>query len=313
MQGKLSNRIRILRFHNGEMSQAELGQRIGLTRQTIAAIEAMGSSPDWLVVDHYALDSHWENALRTSVGRIMVIDDLADRRHDCDLLLDQNLVAEMQTRYDGKVPASCTKLLGPEYALLQPIYAELHDRIPPKKGPIRRIFIFFGGADSENITGRTLAAFLDLNRQDIEVDVVIAGSSTHAQSIRQQIAGKANIHLHTDLPTLAPLMAKSDLAIGAGGATSWERLCLGLYTVVITLAKHQCPVAMELGKLGLINWLGHKDEVSERAIRQTLSELLEARGPQFRQKPHPALSDGRGIERVCNHLYDNSRECGAVF
>jgi len=45
MEGKISNRIRILRFHNDEMSQAELGQRIGVTRQTIAAIEAGKYSP----------------------------------------------------------------------------------------------------------------------------------------------------------------------------------------------------------------------------------------------------------------------------
>ena len=110
--------------------------------QTRVAIEPEGGNPDWLVVDHYALDERWESALRASVGRIMVIDDLADRRHNCELLLDQNLVAQMHTRYADKVPTACGMLLGPEYALLQPIYAELHDRIPPRGGPVRRIFIF---------------------------------------------------------------------------------------------------------------------------------------------------------------------------
>ncbi|HPZ14727.1 MAG TPA: UDP-2,4-diacetamido-2,4,6-trideoxy-beta-L-altropyranose hydrolase, partial [Bacillota bacterium] len=121
-------------------------------RQTGAVIRTLGIKPTWLVVDHYGLDYRWEEALRPLVGRIFVIDDLADRAHDCDLLLDQNLFADMQTRYAGKVPADCRLLLGPEYALLQPIYAELHDRIPPREGPVRRILISFGGADRDNLT-----------------------------------------------------------------------------------------------------------------------------------------------------------------
>jgi spore coat polysaccharide biosynthesis predicted glycosyltransferase SpsG len=107
--------------------------------QTRVAIEASGAKPDWLVVDHYAIDQRWERTLRTSAWRIMSIDDLADRAHDCDLLLDQNLVAQMYTRYRSKVPAACGLLLGPEYALLQTSYAELYDRVPPREGPIRRI------------------------------------------------------------------------------------------------------------------------------------------------------------------------------
>ena len=213
--------------------------------QTRAAIEASGVKPDWLVVDHYALDQRWESALRKSAGRIMAIDDLADRVHDCDLLLDQNLVAQMHTRYRDKVPAACGLLLGPEYALLQPIYAELHDRIPPREGPIRRIFISFGGADSDNLTGRSLSAFLSLNRPDIEVDVVITTSGPYAETIRRQVAGHGNIHLHSDLPTLALLMTKADLAIGAGGATVGSALRLGLPTLVMTLAKTSVPSLMD--------------------------------------------------------------------
>ena len=222
--------------------------------QTGAVIKTLGARPDWLVVDHYALDSRWERALRPLVGRIFVIDDIADRDHDCDLLLDQNLFADMQTRYADKVPADCRLLLGPEYALLQPIYAELHDRIPPREGPIRRILISFGGADRDNLTGRALVAFLGLNRPDIDVDVVISGSSPYASEIRALVAGRTNIHLHSNLPTLAPLMTRADLAIGAAGITSWERLCLGLPALVVTLAENQRPFAEELQPLWLVRW-----------------------------------------------------------
>ncbi len=64
--------------------------------QTLAALN--GELADWLVVDHYALDSAWEESLRPACRRLLVIDDLADRDHRCDLLLDQNLVAKMAER-----------------------------------------------------------------------------------------------------------------------------------------------------------------------------------------------------------------------
>lgn len=270
--------------------------------QTQRAIEALGVRPDCLVVDHYALDYRWENVLRASVGRIMAIDDLADRVHDCDLLLDQNIVPHIYTRYTDKVPATCGLLLGPEYSLLQPIYSELHGRIPPREGAILRIFIFFGGADHRNLTGHTLAAFLSLNRPDVEVDIVVSVGSPHMESLRRQAAGHNNIHLHSGLPTLAPLMAKADLAIGASGATSWERLCLGLPTLVVTLTENQCAIADGLSQHGLIRWLGHQDAVDELVIARALAPLLQQNLDEDWSLRCLATVDGLGARRVCSAL-----------
>ena len=270
--------------------------------QTHAVIEASGAKPHWLVVDHYAIGRRWESALRTSAERIMVIDDLADRLHDCDLLLDQNLVAQMHTRYADKVPVGCHMLLGPEYALLQPIYTELHDRMPPREGPIRRILIFFGGTDCDNLTGRTLAAFLRLNRPDIDVDVIITASYPHAAAIRQQVAGHANIHVHSSLPTLAPLIAKANLAVGAGGATSWERLCLGLPTLVVTLAENQRSIADGLSQRGLIRWLGHGHEVSESTITRALGQVIDEGLDRTWSLRCLEAVDANGVNRVCAAL-----------
>jgi len=208
----------------------------------------------------------------------------------------------MQTRYAGKVPADCRLLLGPEYALLQPIYAELHDRIPPREGPVRHILISFGGSDRDNLTGRALAAFLSLNRPDIDVDVVISDSSPYASEIRTQVAGHANIHLHSNLPTLAPLMARADLAIGAAGTTSWERVCLGLPALVVTLAENQRPIADGLFRSGLVRWLGHKDEVSEQGIRQVLVELIEEGIDKEWSLRCRATVDGQGLTRIGDAL-----------
>lgn len=266
--------------------------------QTCAGIGAMGIKPDWLIVDHYALDEQWEQSLRPFVDRVFAIDDLADRKHDCDVLLDQNLVENIQARYNKKVSRYCTLLLGPQYALLQRIYADLRDRIPPREGPIKRILIFFGGADERNLTGLALQALINLNRPDIKADVVFRGDSYHADNIRKQAEGRANVHLHSNLPSLASLVAQADLALGASGATSWERLCLGLPTLVVTLAENQKPIAECLHRRKLAHWLGHVDEVSVGQLEQVLAERIEQGIDIVDSLNCRATVDGRGAERV---------------
>lgn len=269
--------------------------------QTLAVIEAMGIKPDWLVVDHYGIDREWEKQLRPAVARIMVIDDLADRPHDCDVLLDQNLVAEMERRYDARLPAACRQLLGPRYALLQPDYALRHERAVPREGAVRRILIYFGGADVNNLTGRSLDAFLRLDRRDIDVDVVV-GNGMHAEAIHQRAANRPNVHLHGRLSTLAPLIEAASLGIGASGSTSWERLCLGLPSMVIVLADNQAPIAEELDKRGLVRSLGFHQETDEALIAAKLAEIV-GNGLDQRWSQHClSVVDGRGTERVCGVL-----------
>jgi UDP-2,4-diacetamido-2,4,6-trideoxy-beta-L-altropyranose hydrolase len=272
--------------------------------ETIAAIEDSGGKPDWLIVDHYAIDAQWERALRPHTGHLMVIDDLADRDHDCDLLLDQNLVADFESRYARRIPQGANSLLGPRYALLQPIYADLHKIARPRTGPVRRILVYFGASDLPDLTGRVLSAFLTLCRAEISLDVVIGLVNPHRSMIEQLAAGHTNIVLHYNLPSLATLMVAADVAIGAGGATSWERLCLTLPAIVVTLADNQIPVAQELSRRGLIRWLGDESAVSIATIVEAIEEALT----------YPAwtadidrLVDGIGTARVISVMANIAR------
>jgi UDP-2,4-diacetamido-2,4,6-trideoxy-beta-L-altropyranose hydrolase len=267
--------------------------------QTRAAIEALATKLDWLVVDHYAIGQEWESAMRSTAHRIMVIDDLANRQHDCDILLDQNLVAQEGLRYADRVPANCGRLLGPEFALLQKDYAELHDSILEREGPIKRLFIYFGGADGRNLTETALKAFLRLNRPDIHVDIMVSSANNiDSETIRRRVSGHPNIHLLGQMETLAPVMAKADLAIGAAGTTSWERLCLGLPALVVTLADNQTAIAEELHRRRLIKWLGNQDQVTEVGIAHALAELLREEPNASALQKCPDMVDGKGAERV---------------
>lgn len=280
---------------------------IGATWQHDAheTIHALGGElADWLIIDHYGLEKRWESTLRPHAKKMMVIDDLADRYHECDVLLDQNLVANMETRYQGLLPAGCTTLLGPKYALLQPEYAELHPRTPPRTGPVKRILVFFGGADQHNLTERTISAFLNLKRDDIELDVVINPNSPHASKIRAQVQSYANINVHGALPSLAPLIQQADLAVGAAGATSWERCCLGLPSLVLTLAENQKPIALELHDRRLVRWLGHYDEVEDEILGNELRTAVEDQSLESWSQACMSVIDGTGIKRVLDNIIE---------
>ena len=253
----------------------------------------------WLIVDHYALDSCWEKQLVSLCKKLMVIDDLADRAHDCDLLLDQNLVAEQFTRYDGLLSEKCTRLLGPEYALLQDEYAKLYHRVPPRIGPVKNILIYFGGAVNHNLTFLAIRAFLDLRRDDLSLDVVINPEGLHTRAVKEVVESCTNITLHASLPTLAPLILKADIAIGAGGASSWERACLGLPSIIVTIAENQRAIASELDQRGVIRWLGHFDQVSGQDIYQAIEISVKNEGDlgEWSQVCRRHV-DGKGVNRV---------------
>lgn len=273
---------------------------------TEAIIRTIPTKTDWLIVDHYGIDYRWENQLRSLVDNIMVIDDLADRIHNCDILLDQNLVKNYKNRYNHLVPGHCIQLLGPNYALLQPIYAKLHTRIPPRAGSIQRILISFGGVDFDNLTGLVLNAFISLNRSDIKVDVVLSKHSPHLESIQQQLSiGHPNIHIYSTLPSLSNLIVKADLAIGAAGITNWERLCLGLPAIIVIIADNQEAIANWLHHEGLVILLGHKDKLSKYVVLHTLTKMInEGLEQTWSQKCHQIV-DGKGVERVSEILTIN--------
>jgi UDP-2,4-diacetamido-2,4,6-trideoxy-beta-L-altropyranose hydrolase len=241
--------------------------------QTIAALD--GEKPDWLVVDHYGLDVEWEQRLRTHVSKLMVIDDLANRHHDCELLLDQNYSAEGEQRYAGLVAESCKLLIGPRYALLRPEYAAFRQTLPARDGKVRRVLVFFGGSDPQNMTGMALESLSHPNLSHLEVNIVVGANNPYRKSIEQQISNRPFTTLYESRPHLADLMAQADLALGAGGATTWERMCLGLPSVVISIAENQLPASEALAKENLIHYVGHFSGIKVEHLTQTLKQKIQ--------------------------------------
>jgi UDP-2,4-diacetamido-2,4,6-trideoxy-beta-L-altropyranose hydrolase len=279
---------------------------LGVTQEEDAAqtIIALGSKQsEWLVVDHYSLDRVWEARLRPHAQKLMVIDDLANRPHDCDLLLDQNFADGGQERYQGWVPSDCRLLLGPRYALLRPEYAEYRETIKPRTNTINRIMVYMGGSDHTNITGMVLAALSTEKLANIDVDVVIGSNFLHKDAVIAQTKARPRTLIYGSRPHLADLMAKADIAIGAGGATTWERLCMGLPSIVISIAENQNPACEALGASGLIRFLGNVSTVDFKCVKNaTLEAIAEAGNFRAQRLRYQILVDGRGTNRVAEVL-----------
>lgn len=275
---------------------------LGVTQAQDAVETSAGLTddrPDWLIVDHYALDADWELILRPHVGRLLVIDDLANRRHLCDLLLDQNYTPAGAARYRGLLPPGSETLIGPAYALLRPEYTEYRRTLRQRSGQVRRVLVFFGGTDPQDLSGRALTALSAPALAHLAVELVIGANHPQREALAAQAAARPGTRVHGPRPHLADLMAVADLAIGAGGATTWERCCLGLPSLVVSVADNQRPACAALDADGLIRYLGHHDRVTSATLRAAVLELLAT--PDRRRVLSTAgatLVDGRGAGRV---------------
>lgn len=252
---------------------------LGVTQAEDAeqTIEALNSEkPDWLVVDHYGLDIEWEQCLRSHVSKIMVIDDLANRHHDCDILLDQNYSSASETRYTGLVPKTCKQILGPRYALLRPEYLAYRKTLRARDGQVNRVLVFFGGSDLQNMTGMAIEALSHPDMKYLEVDVVVGANNPHRELLEKQARERQQTRIYAPRPHLADLMAQADLAIGAGGATTWERMCLGLPTVVVSLADNQRPASGALAEAKLIYYAGHFTDIKACHLKSLTQSLIQS-------------------------------------
>ncbi|UYO93979.1 UDP-2,4-diacetamido-2,4,6-trideoxy-beta-L-altropyranose hydrolase [Pollutimonas sp. M17] len=267
---------------------------------------AIGVEPaDWLIVDHYSLDANWECVLAPYCSRLMVIDDLADRPHICDLLLDQTFGRAAED-YHVWVPTHCQLLCGSHHAILRPEFEALRTyslqrRTQPQ---LRQLLITMGGIDKDNVTGQVLATLPDCALpDDCEITVVMgikAPWQTEVECQAQSMPWPTRVLV--GVTDMAQIMADSDLAIGAAGVTSWERCCLGLPTIMLMLAENQLAVARGLARSGAVQLIERSKDI-QRQLPALLDQLV-ASLPELTAMSNAAstIADGQGINTVISFL-----------
>lgn len=245
-----------------------------------------------VVVDHYHLDARWEGLLRPHASRLVAVDDLADRPHDVDVLVDHNWYGPgTAARYRRLVPEGTTQLLGPRYALLHTEYRDARTPQQERVHPPRHVVVSFGGTD---VSGQTLTAFRALDVvPEATITVVVGERGAVTEALRSAVDQRAGARLCVELPGLASVLRSADLAIGAGGTSTWERFCLGVPALVTTVSENQSGVTRAFHEEGMTRWIGVAGEVGVDDYRDALRAYLNAAPLDI-----PPIVDGYGAARV---------------
>jgi UDP-2,4-diacetamido-2,4,6-trideoxy-beta-L-altropyranose hydrolase len=273
---------------------------------TIEALRRANLTPDWLIVDHYGADGRWEELVRPGVGRILAIDDLANRRHEADVLLDQNL-QDGSDRYAGLVPPRCRRLLGPRYALLRPSFAAARAARTGSNPRGGAILACVGGSDPHDVLSKITAAWSRMKGPRPALKIAVGRGSPNAARLEQTCAALPGVTLHMPATDMAALMAESELLIGTTGSISWERCCMGLPAIMGTTADNQKPNLAQLCRLRTGLSVGDWAEIDAGRLAVTIERALLHPTLLARMGARAAkLVDGRGAERVAALLL---REC----
>ncbi|WP_334120284.1 UDP-2,4-diacetamido-2,4,6-trideoxy-beta-L-altropyranose hydrolase [Limnobacter sp.] len=263
-------------------------------------------NPQAVVVDHYQIDHHWESVVQAEIKvPMVVVDDLANRKHECTLLLDQNL-GRQSSDYDGLVPASARRLIGTRYALLRPEFAELRPQSLARKlqfDRIARVLISLGGADPTNVTLSVLQQLNSNSAQQLSlIDVVVGNAYPHHRELRAFV-GKSSlpIAVHTQVANVGELMLCADLAIGAGGSSAWERCTMGLPSVAIGIAANQTIVLQGLQAAGAALVLLSPAQL-HTDFNRCLQQLNHTKTYLEMSEKAATLVDGAGASRVAQSV-----------
>ncbi|RZU33045.1 PseG/SpsG family protein [Blastococcus saxobsidens] len=260
-----------------------------------------GAEPADLVVDSYRVPGLWLTDLHRRAGaaggRLVVIDDLADRSFSADVVVNQNLGAE-----ELPYPGVTSVLAGPSYALLRPEFRAARAAATASARELpdlpRTVLVLFGGTDPTGMTATAaraaLAAFPDASVRAIVPAESAPDEELLAHPRARVLAPRPDVHRE---------MLAADLVITAGGSTVWELCCLARPAAVMAVADNQAAGYDRLTAAGRVLPLGRRPEPSVAALTDRLAALVGAPG-RLREVALAAatVTDGAGAARVADVL-----------
>jgi UDP-2,4-diacetamido-2,4,6-trideoxy-beta-L-altropyranose hydrolase len=261
---------------------------------------------DAVVVDHYGAGAGDEWRLRPGKRRIVILDDRADRPHDCALLIDPGY-GRRPDAYAGLVPSAAKVLAGPDYALVRPEFAQARPRALSRRArhdPVRRALVSFGLTDVGGVTGRVVEALAG-RLGDERLDAVLGPGAPSLEALDGLARRDRRVRLHVDVQDMVTLTADTDIAVGAGGSSVWERACLGLPTITVALADNQAPMARRLAEAGAAIALDAREPDFEAQLAAAWTRLIDDRQLRWDLSQRSSdLCDGRGADRVAEAMLD---------
>ena len=269
-------------------------------QKTISLIKKHSGPKNILIVDNYQLSKKWETDVKPFVHKLIVIDDLSNRLHNCDLLIDQNLHTKVNGLYKGLIPSNCVKLIGPKFSMIRKEFRMMRKSVKPRTFPIKKILVSFGGSDIKNQTLVALNSIKKMNGK-INVDVVVGKANKCKKTLKIFCNKNKHFTYHEQIDNIADLMLSSDLSIGSSGSTTWERCCLGLPAIVSISSNDQRDIANSLSRKKCIINLGDVKKLKESSYINVITNLKK-NDLRNMSKNSMSLVDGNGTQRVFKHI-----------
>jgi UDP-2,4-diacetamido-2,4,6-trideoxy-beta-L-altropyranose hydrolase len=279
------------------MEKMELGNFQDELKIIKNTLEKYSDDENFLLIDHYGVDSNFESSLKNIFMKIFVIDDLADRKHYCDLLIDHGYYKNQDQRYEKLVSKKTIKLLGPQYAIIKPEFRNENKNSNITEYSVKNILITFGSVDSTNECEKILDAICMMDYNKYLINVIAGAYNPNFYNLEKKYKKYENIKIFRHTEKMESLMANSDLCIGAGGTTTFERFCSGLPSIVTIVANNQKDGVEYLSNMGYLINLGLAKDVTTdtyaRCIKNLDSQLLYSMSLKIQN-----LIDGLGCSRI---------------
>jgi RimJ/RimL family protein N-acetyltransferase len=167
--------------------------------------------------------------------------------------------------------------------------------------------VTLGGSDPANATLKVIRALQEIAREGLEAVILVGAANPYRADLEDAIRGTSALRLQTNATDMPELLKWPDVAVAAGGTTSWELMFLGLPALVGILAANQQEVAERLADAQAARNLGWFEVVTPQQIAQELCSLLtdSHRRSQYSRNGQ-ALVDGQGASRVIRHMVDRA-------
>ena len=244
----------------------------------------------WVVADGYHFDADFQRAIKKAGLRLLLVDDYGHAEHyTADYILNQNLYASDRF-YADREPYT-RLLLGTRYVMLRQQFNDWRNWQREAPPVAHKVLVTLGGADPDNLTGKIIEALRGL---DVEAKIVVGGSNPHLEQLRSQISDfSPQFSLIVNTSNMPELMSWADVAVSAGGTTSYELAFMGLSNLVIVLADNQRAVADGLDAGGIAQ------KTTTDRVAEDLHALLNDAGRRSEMSRRGRqLVDGEGVNRV---------------
>ena len=255
----------------------------------------------YMIVDHYGLSAIWEEIIRSVITDVIAIDDLANRQHKSNYLIDSGF-GRNKSDYKSLCDEDTNFLLGEEYCLLREEFFISRNKameIRNDTSSIRSILVSFGGTDPKNHTLKVVD-YLSKLKKDYDIHILTTSFNENIEKLMSFIESNGGIYMHCDVNDIVSLLLKVDFAVGALGGASIERIFLGLPSLCVTTENNQAYNAEVLSSLNVITLSSENNIYSD--LRKCLSDDFMNQWHEMSNSCFK-LYDGMGINRVAYNVF----------